>query len=275
MLADMVRTIAALLVLTVLGACGGGSTGPTRDADRIAVVTTLPVVAELVELVGGEAVDVHDLTPAGGEPHDLELSTDDIDRIEDADLVFYIGGDFQPAVERAVGRAKRAVDLLERLDAGPDPHFWLDPYLMVEAAPAIADELRAGAAHVVQDDLKTLAAEIEQGLQACERRLIVTSHRAFARFADRFGLEQEAIADHSAEEEPDAGRIAEVADLVRREGVTTVFGEPGAENDAAEAVAREAGVRTAILDPAERAGSSYFEVMRSNLETLRTGLGCR
>ena len=69
---------------------------------------------------------------------------------------------------------------------------------------------------------------------------------------------------------------------MRATGATTVFSEPLASPALADAVAREAGVTTAVLDPLEgvtpdeaAAGADYFTVMRSNLDVLRTALGCR
>ena len=58
-------------------------------------------VAYAAQRVGGDRVDVTNLTPAGAEPHDLELNPDQIDKVLDADLVVDLGQGFQPAVEKA------------------------------------------------------------------------------------------------------------------------------------------------------------------------------
>jgi zinc transport system substrate-binding protein len=95
-------------------------------------------------------------------------------------------------------------------------------------------------------------------------------------------LEQVSIAGVDPEQEPDAGRIAKLADLVKERGVTTVFTEELVSPEVAETLAREAGVKTETLNPlegltdAERAaGDDYLSVMRANLEKLRAALGCR
>jgi zinc transport system substrate-binding protein len=82
--------------------------------------------------------------------------------------------------------------------------------------------------------------------------------------------------------EPSPRAIAKLVETVRAAGATTVFVEPLLADDLARVVAREAGVETATLDPLEglteaelRAGADYFTVMRENLATLRTALGCR
>jgi long-chain acyl-CoA synthetase len=74
---------------------------------------------------------------------------------------------------------------------------------------------------------------------------------------------------------------AKALDLVEREGVTTVFTEALVAPDVADALAREAGVRTAVLNPLEgltqeqvERGADYFSVMRENLAALREALSC-
>jgi zinc transport system substrate-binding protein len=116
----------------------------------------------------------------------------------------------------------------------------------------------------------------------CDRRVIVTAHAAFGYLAARYGLTQEPIAGVSPEAEPDPKRLAQLAELVRREGVTTVFTEELVSPRVADTLAREVGVKTAVLNPLEgltaseqSAGQSYVSVMDRNLQVLRAALGCR
>ena len=88
----------------VLGACGGGDDGAANSSSQVPVVAAFYPLAEAVRQVGGDAVRVTDLTPAGAEPHDLELTTRQVDALEDADLVVAMGHDFQPAVEDVARR---------------------------------------------------------------------------------------------------------------------------------------------------------------------------
>lgn len=174
-----------------------------------------------------------------------------------------------------------------------DPHVWLDPTktaaivdlvedALAEASPADRAAFTRNAA-TLRGELRALDAEFARGLADCERRLLVTAHAAFGWLAARYGLEQEAIAGLEPDQEPGAQRLAELADLARAEGVTTVFTETLVSAEVAETLAREAGgLRTAVLDPLEgfteeqvAAGADYFSVMRRNLATLRAALGCR
>ena len=283
----MSRVLATAVLLLATAGCGddGGDAGSGRPR----VVASFFPLAELAERVGGDAVEVTDLTPPGTEPHDVELAADEVDELLDADLVVFLGGGFQPAVEDVVEqRDGPGVDALDAVagEGGDDPHVWLDPTLLTqvvdEVAGAVADVVpdeRAGVAELAERfraELADLDAELARRLDGCERDLVVTAHDAFGPLARRYGLRTEAITGLSPEAEPDPGRLAELADLVEREGVTTVFTEELVAPDVAEALAREAGVGTAVLDPVEGpSDGGYLAAMRRNGDALAEALGGR
>jgi zinc transport system substrate-binding protein len=294
----VMRAIMVLILLAGAGAvsCGGGAdAGP---GGQTAVVASFYPLAFAAEEIGGPSVEVTNLTPPGAEPHDVELSVRDVERVRSADLVLYLGTGFQPAVERAVdGADVEAIDLLEGQELlepiahgdeeaeeeTADPHVWLDPLRYAELATRIGRALgRPGAAEALEQRLRELHVAYEQGLADCERREIVTSHAAFGYLAERYRLEQIAITGVSPEAEPTAHELERVVAQVRERGVTTVFFETLVSPRLAETVAREAGVVAASLNPLEGLteeeldrGSDYFSVMRDNLATLRKALGCR
>jgi zinc transport system substrate-binding protein len=188
----------AVIPALLLAACGDDeeddSAGGGGDGgDRLEVVASFYPIAEAATRVGGDRVEVTNLTPAGTEPHDLELTPDQVDQLEDADLVLYLGQGFQPAVaEIAEGRDGPSVDLLEGVElqagasealeaeeeaggehaeegggeaegegeegeehaeSGLDPHFWLDPQLLSNAV----DEIEGTLADEAPDDADTFA----------------------------------------------------------------------------------------------------------------------
>lgn len=305
-----------LAVLTVLAAvltagCSDGGGEKTAGADgRPQVVAGFYPLFEAAQRVGGDRVDVVNLTPAGTEPHDLELTPRQVDRIEGADIIVFLGAGFQPGVEDVARRAEgEAIDALEGLtlmpesaegegeaageDAGKgmDPHVWLDPGLLgrlverveaglVKADPA-GEAIYARNSAAYRRELGLLDDEVGGRLTGCPRRVLVTAHAAFGYLARRYGLTQEAIAGLSPESEPDPERLAELTELVRSTGTTTVFTETLVSPKVAETLAREAGVTTAVLNPIEGltqkeldAGETYASVMRDNLDTLVKALGC-
>ena len=299
----MRRVQAALIGLAIsLGAAcsgdGGGGDG------RPQVVAAFYPLFEAAQRVGGDRVQVRNLTPAGSEPHDLELNSRQVDQIEDAAVVLFLGRGFQPALEKAAERAKGTkVDVLSALgDLRPagagddkldvDPHVWLDPTLLKAIVGEVADALSTADpanraayeanARAYSLELDELDAAFSAGLANCDRRVLVTAHSAFGYLAARYNLTQDAIAGLEPESEPSPQRLADLTRRVRADGTTTIFYETLASPKVAEALAREAGVRTAVLDPIEglsdedaKTGRTYISAMRDNLAAIRSALGCR
>ncbi|HET7303409.1 MAG TPA: metal ABC transporter substrate-binding protein [Segeticoccus sp.] len=310
--------VAAAVVLLAL-VLGGGLAGCGRPAaadqgGRLQVVTAFYPLQFATEQVGGEHVAASNLTQPGVEPHELELTPQDVAHVVDADLVVYERG-FQPAVDRTVEHeaADHALDVAPSADLdlrvtpgigqdlpegafehGPeagdrDPHFWLDPLRyravgraiatrLAEVDPAHAEDYRAGARRFA-DRLDGLDHDFRTGLAHCASNRLVTSHSAFGYLAHRYGFTQVGINGLNPEAEPVPRALADVADYVRRHDVRTVYAETLASPATARAVAEETGAHLAVLDPLEgltedSAGDDYFQVMRANLRTLRQGQGC-
>lgn len=273
-----------------LAACGQQSSDSNSGASVTAVVSHYPVEF-LVTKVGGDLVDVENLTAPGTEPHDVELSPQQVGDVEQADALFYIGG-FQPAVDNAVPEAAgEVVDLSTGLpvreqDGSTDPHVWLDPVLMSDMAgtvaeslsttdPAHADQYQANA-KTLQGELADLNTEWKSGTHRCATRTLVVSHEAFGYLADQYDFVQRGIAGLTPESEPSAQALADLTTFVRNNGVTTVYSETLVDPAVAETVAAEAGVKTAVLDPLEGPPPSgdYLTAMRTNLQTVRQGQSC-
>lgn len=329
------RALAVPLSLTAalaLSSCASGSGDPSAagggSSGTLSVQASFYPLQYVTERVGGDLVQVDSLTPAGAEPHDLELSPAAVDGLRTADAVVYLSG-FQPAVDDAVAQAapEHALDAVhagvEGEEAhsaeehgtaeeshsgeahgeekpveepagddghghdGEDPHFWLDPDRLAAVATEVSHELaevdpdNAAAyesnAEELAEELAALDEEFTEGLATCERDTIVVSHDAYGYLADKYDLEQVAIAGLDPDTEPSPARLAEIGKVVEAEGVTTVFSESLVNPKVAETLAAEHGIETAVLDPVENQSdenADYQQVMRTNLETLRTALGC-
>jgi zinc transport system substrate-binding protein len=200
--------------------------------------------------------------------------------------VLLLGHGFQPQLEAAAGNGGAVVHLLDtpglRLHDS-DPHVWLDPLryaLLVRRIAFVLGRPRAALPFVAK--LHALDGEYRNGLAHCAHSEIVTSHEAFAYLAQRYGLQQVAITGITPEAEPTPQALRHVIDVVRRTHATTVFFETLVSPRLADTVAREAGAKTAVLNPIEgltkqqaRQGDDYFTLMRQNLSALRKALSCR
>jgi zinc transport system substrate-binding protein len=289
----------------VLGVCASvlllAACSDDASDDRPLVIASFYPFAFIAEQVGGDAIQVENLTAPGSEPHDLELTPRQVADLTDASLVIYEHG-FQPSVDDGVDQAdlpdEATLDVADVVsltnatgaDAGEvDPHVWLDPVAMQQISNAIADRLieidpdheRVYEHNVdrLEGELRRLGTEYRKGLADCERRTIVTSHDAFGYLAQRYDLEQIPIAGIDPHAEPSPAEQAEIADLVAEDGITTVFTETLVSDDVAESIANETGATVATLDPIEglsndSSDETYFDLMRSNLEIIREANGC-
>lgn len=288
------------LIVPALAACTAGSS----SSSGVQVVASFYPLAAAAQQVGGTLVNVDNLTAPGVEPHDLELTPQQIEAIDTADVVLYLGGGFQPAVEDAIRDATGTViDVSASLRSLPvpagetdaslsaDPHVWLDPTLyrqmvdevrgaLAQADPAHAQTFGSNA-DAYDQRLVQVDHDYRSGLANCQRTVIVTSHAAFGYLSARYGLTQEPISGLSPDAEPTPRHLADIKTLVEREGVTTIFTEALVSPQVAETLASETGTTTAVLNPLESltpdqaaAGADYVSVMRGNLATLRSALGC-
>lgn len=311
---SMKRAAVVLATLAVsvpaLAACGGSSSGGAAagGTGKLTVVTSFYPLQFVTQRVAGDRAEVTSLTKPGAEPHDLELTPQDVGRVGQADLVVYLSG-FQAAVDEAVKTSgtKAALDVAGPADlsltytpieegaaatdeAGSrDPHFWLDPTRLAAVTDAVAQRLgqvdpadaatfTANAA-ALRAELTTLDGELKQGLADCTNKNLVTSHNAFGYLAQRYGLTQRGITGLTPEQEPDPRSLADVAAFVKANKVRTIYYETLVSPDIAKVVAGETGAATAVLDPIEglndtSAGKDYLEVMRANLATLKAGQPC-
>lgn len=300
------------LALAACGDKGGaGATTPDPDANPNASVEAVAAFYPLqfvTKKVGGEHVNVANLTAPGVEPHDLELSPQQVADLADSDLVVYLHG-FQPAVDEAVEQqaADKSFDAASATtledhgtaheeegehaheeESGLDPHVWLDPTRVAAIAGQVAAKLAAidpehaqaytDNAAALTGELASLDGEYTGALSTCERKEVVTSHAAFGYLTERYGLEQVAISGLSPDGEPSPGRISEVAAFAKEHGVTTIFFETLVSPDVAQTLATEVGAQARVLDPieglAEGYDGDYFTVMETNLTALQEALGC-
>jgi len=314
-----VRTLAAIaLVGLLVSSC---SSPNSANQTGLKIVGNFYPVTWIAERVAGVGVEVTSLTPNGVEPHDLQLDAQSLALIQDADIVFYLGSEFQPEVEQAISQLEdksKAVDLLKSpgvklLDAkeddhdhdhghegeeeeevehkhplagGKDPHVWLDPANMISMARQVSSELirlapeseplfSSNLAKLI-DTLSLLDQDIAEQLSDCKVRTVVTSHAAFLYFTEKYGFEQLAIAGISPDDEPDAKRLAGIADAAKDARVTTVYFEEVLSPSLAKTVAREIKAELSLLSALEFTPESgdYISQMRSNLKNLSVGQGC-
>jgi zinc/manganese transport system substrate-binding protein len=227
-----------------------------------------------VQNVVGDAATVEVLLPLGADPHDFQVSAQQVASLLRADLVVANGLDLEDQLADVLDGAEDdganllyVAELLDPLpfaaddaDGALDPHVWLDPLRMADAARLIAEELgatdasvdwatraEAYAAELVAAD--TAIAEILDVVPPTARKL-VTNHDALGYFADRYGftIVDTVIPGGATIAEPSSAELAELIAAIEREGVRAIFAETTEPTTIAEAVARDADIDVDVVE---------------------------
>ena len=173
-------------------------------------------------------------------------------------------------------------------DMSADPHFWLDPIRMAKAATLVGDKLaEADSAHAdtykanakaLAEELTTLGDTLVTKTSKCQVKTFVTAHTAFGYLADRTGLTQVGISGLDPESSPSPARLAEIGQIAKEQGVTTIFTEALIDPKVAQTLADDLGITTAVLDPIESQTDSskdYAAVMQANIDALTKANNCQ
>lgn len=284
------------------GSKNSQSTGPKK----IQITTSFYPLFYTATQVGGDFVEVKNITPAGSEPHDYEPTPRDIASIYDSDLFIYNGNGLDAWADNIrtdlESRGVVVIKMSENFNAlksisesgieEKDPHIWLDPINMQKEADLVASSLaKIDNSHVNEygqnrDAFKQSLSELDQeyrdGLANCQLREIVTSHNAFNYLGNRYDFTSFYILGFSLDEEPSPKKIAEIADLAKQKNIKYIFFETLVNPKLSQTIAAEIGANTLVLNPIEgltddeiAKGESYISVMKENLANLRTALVCQ
>lgn len=285
-----------VLMTAIIAGCGTVETGFSHDG-RIPVVASFEATKEITEAIGGNKVEVLTVIPEGTEPHEFELKTGDIQKLQEARLFVYNGLGMEPWADQAIQAADNSklktvnlsshitpiplVDPEERKEHGAyDPHVWMGLSEAKAEALAVKNELQSVSPEnreYFEHNYRQFAAETDalkkeyqQKFSHAPRKELVTGHAAFAYLCRDFGLTQVSVEDAFASGEPSAKRLVELADFCKAHHVKVVFTEELVSPAVSRTLAESAGASTESIDTLESSDdkSSYVERMRRNLEKI-------
>lgn len=256
------------IALAIVAAACSGAT--TSEADSgLQIVATTTILGDVARSVAGDAASVEVLMPIGADPHDFQASSQQLAAVQTADLVISNGLGLEEGLRDALEAAEadganilEVAPLLEPIPFGAqepgdrgseDPHVWMDPTRMAEAARLIAAELTALDA---DGDWRTRADSYAAELVAADQeimtvldavaegdRKLVTNHDSLGYFAPRYGFDivGVVIPGGSTLGDPSSAELARLIDVIEAEGVKAVFVETTQPSALADAIARDAG----------------------------------
>ena len=291
------------LGLTALALCA--ATTASMAADKLPVMASFSILADLVRMVGGERVAITTLVGPDEDAHVFEPKAIDVKNMLQTRLLVVNGLGFEPWAQRLVkaagykgqtvvasqGIAARTLHADKgRTHAETDPHAWQDPtnvVIYVRNIAAALSKLDPGGALSYQNnsdayvkELQTLDAWAKGQFAAlpADKRKVITSHDAFGYLAAHYQLRFMAPQGVSTEAEPSAREVAQLIKQIQREKIRAVFVENMSNPKLLAQLAKDAGVTMGsslyadALSGPDKPGSTYLKMMRHNVTQLMTGM---
>jgi len=290
-------------------ACSPVQEAASLPSSGLKVLAAESFLADIVQNVVGNRAQVDSLIPAGLDPHAFEPTPQDIVRITNSDVIVLNGGGLEGWAQNVFENVQGKQLVLEASkgltsrqpeeetgdhhdDHEGDPHFWLDPNLVVYYVENIRDgfiqvdptgesEYRQNAEAYIEQ-LKELDGWIQTQVNQIpvERRLLVTNHESFGYFADRYGFRVvgAVIPSVSTGASPSAQQMAELITQIRAAGAPVIFLETGANPQLANQISAETGVKvvtnlsTHSIPPDTGFGSGYIAMMKANVAAIVSAL---
>ena len=275
-----------IIILLSIFACGDNDNKNTFG--KLQIYTSIYPIYDFTKKIGGEKITVYNMTKAGAEPHDFEITSKDMANLSKADLFIYNGG----GLEHWVDSVKNALNI-KYVDSSSninnqnnlDPHFWLSP----KNAKIQMENIKNGLIEIDSENknyyesnynlyasrLDKFDNKIKNSLSNIKNRNLVLTHPAFGHFCKEYSLTQIAI----ARDEADPKAMAEIITFIKNNDIKAIFYEEFSSSKLADSIAKETQIKILTLNPIEslsekniEAGEDYFSIMEKNLISLLDGL---
>jgi zinc/manganese transport system substrate-binding protein len=298
------RTFLAAGALLVLA-----SIAPARSAEKLNVVTSFSILADMVREIGGDRVEVKTLVGPDGDAHAFDPAPADAKALTQAGLFVVNGLGFEPWQKKLVDASGFAGPVVvasegvavRHMDHGGkdhehgdheafDPHAWQDlrngiaysrniAAALAKADPASGKDYEQRAQAYVAK-LEALNADIRARLAEIPevKRKVITSHDAFGYFGEAYGIAFLAPEGLSTEAEPSAGDVAKLITQIRQEGIKAFFVENVSDPRLIEMIASETGavpggaLYSDALSPPDGPAASYMAMFQNNVKALIEGM---
>lgn len=295
------RLLAAVFMLL-------GPVGPLAAQEKLRVVATFSILGDMVGRVGGDRIEVKALVGPGGDAHVYQPTPADAAELSKARMVFQNGLKFEGWIEKLIRSsgykgevvvATKGVKTLQvahrhgKADkhghdhsGNADPHAWQSLSNALIYVRNVKEALckiditgcatYAANAAAYSSEMTKLDADIKARMQAVPQsaRKVITSHDAFAYFAQAYGIRFLSPRGVSTESEASAKDVARLIDQIRKERVRALFVENISDRRLIEQIARETGAKPGgtlfsdALSPAGGPATTYLDMMRHNAKLI-------
>jgi ABC-type Zn uptake system ZnuABC Zn-binding protein ZnuA len=309
--------ILSLALIYLSSAC---STNQPRQDRFLKVLAVESFLTDIAKNIAGSRIEIETLIPLGLDPHSFEPSPGDVAKISESDILITNGSGFEEWLKDIITGSNEKIIIIEcskglknRIQSedgqeqGPieivqdtieenvsghlydgDPHFWLDPNLVLVYVQNIRDalieadfqgkDLYNKNAEEYSAKLIELDAWIAEEVKKIptDRRLLVTNHESFGYYADRYGFKVigTVIPNFSSSSSPSAKEVSGLIEKIKTANVKAIFLETGSDPKIADQIAKETGINVvtelfthSLTEPGGPA-PTYLEMMKFDTKTI-------
>ncbi|HLR03645.1 MAG TPA: zinc ABC transporter substrate-binding protein [Virgibacillus sp.] len=311
----MNRFLSLFLVVTgivlLLASCGKSGASDTNGGNEGAIqaVGSFSIVSDIVNEIGGDFVDVHNVVDVGNEPHEYEPKPEDTKKTEDADIFFYngmnleggdsgwvskllesVGKEDDKVFEVTEGVEPKYLGEEEGNDGEINPHAFLDPNVGIQMAenirdglvkvdPDHEDEYNENADEYI-NELKDIDQEYQDKIDDIpeEDRVFFSSERAYQYMTERYGLKEGFIWEIDTEDIGTPDQIKSAVKFVEDNDPPSLFVESNVDKRHMETVSDETDVEISHtiysdeLGKEGEEGETYLGFLKSNIDDIYDGL---
>ena len=282
-----ISTLILLLATTIVATSQG----------KIRVVSSASIFQDMAMNIGGDKIETFSIVPIGGDPHLYEPKPSDAQLVKSADIILVNGLTFEGWINKLIDnsgtKAKvytitEGVNVLksEKYKNAADPHAWMDvsnglKYIdnikaaLIETDPANADFYTANYENY-KAELTALdnyiSIEINKIPEA--KRMLVTSHDAFAYYGKKYNIRLNALKGISTEAETQTSDMVRVAKAIRESGVPAIFIESTINPQVIQQIAKDNNVKIGgelfadSIGAKDSEGPTYIKMLRHNTDVI-------
>ena len=270
-----------------------------EDEAKVNAVATSHMVTDLVQVIGGDKVEVVGMMKAGVDPHSYDQTASDVAAMNTADVIFYSGlhleGHVQQGLEKRTAKGddvyavtmnmmkEELIQPEEDFAAYADPHVWGDPELwsktidvvvegLSKEAPAHADEFKQRGEEY-RKQLLELKEWSKQRISEVpvDQRVLVTSHDAFFYFAKAYNFDVRGLQGLSTENISGVKDVEDLIAFIKERKLKMIFPESSVNKKGIQTVADKAGVKLSHEELFSDAMGESGDVVEVNGESYDRG----
>lgn len=265
--------------------------------DKLRVVSSASIFQDMAMNIGGDKIETFTIVPIGGDPHLYEPKPSDAQLVKSADIILVNGLTFEgwiiKLIENSGTTAKthtitEGVEVLksEKYKNAADPHAWMNAkngltYIenikkaLVEADP-VNKEFYIANYEKYRNEITELDKYIETEIKKIPetKRMLVTSHDAFAYYGKRYNIRLNALKGISTEAETQTSDMIRVAKAIRESGVPAIFIESTINPQVIQQIARDNNVKIGgelfadSIGAEDSEGPTYVKMLRHNTDVI-------